>query len=150
MDPHRDNYYRWSPYIHVGNNSMKYFDSLEIDITRFEFNRGKVQAVNSRGEDAMLTILPEVRVTGQSPWSIVYTGRVYRLVNSARGTSQILGEKPLEQVNIEFDIFLTARFTLNLASSGAQVSTTTSAVAENLAAKVGRRLLFLEKEWRGC
>ncbi|QIK54263.1 RHS repeat-associated core domain-containing protein [Dysgonomonas sp. HDW5B] len=129
-DAHSENYYNWSPYVYVGNNPMKYIDPLGTDTTHFEFNTGRIQAVNPGGEHVMSTILPEVTVKGQNPWRYGEEGGVYKLSNKDRGITLTLGEKPLNMVNIEFDILLMGRLFVNAVSSVAA-----SAVAENTVQK---------------
>lgn len=134
MDPHSENYYSISPYAYIMNNPMKYVDPMGTGTTHFEFHTGKVQAINTGGKDAMSTILPEVTVKGKNPWSIVYQGGVYRLNNSARGTSQVIGEKPLEQENIEFWSIFPSR----LAANAAALLVAGTAVEGSGATQVGR------------
>ncbi len=109
----------------IFNNRVKDISTDYVD------RYGKLVAHVDDGSNNIECILPEVRVTGKNPWSEVCQGGVYRRVNSARGISIIIGEMPLEQVNIEFNILLTGRLLLNVAESAAASAAMESTATQN-------------------
>ena len=136
QDPLSEKYYSISPYVYVANNPMKFVDPDGRSYTDYVRRDGTRSVEVNDGNSTIESIepLPETVVYPNYGWTASTQGGVTRQYNQYDSPltrqSLVVGEAPLEQVNIEFDMLLMGRLAVNAASSVAA-----PAIAENTVQK---------------
>lgn len=123
----------------IDPDGRSYTDYIRRDGTR------SVEVKDGNNTIESIEPLPEAVVYPNYGWTASTQGGVTRQYNQYDSPltkqSMVVGEAPLEQVNIEFDMLLMGRLAVNAASSVA-----TSAVAENTATTSGATLVSMTEE----